>query len=501
MNGLHGSRVHLLSDRNAAREIYGVRVVSENFTYPCKCEACGAFVQALEKEAAARGFPKRSDGCFAVGIKSRAEVVSLCVTVDAATGLKLDDGRSVLDVFRSHKGKAPLAKECAKPGILADINGGPFEFFQSLVMGMQAPAQAQAVANDAEGDSHAANHNEHSASAPAHHTALVNALDGWRRAIGMTQVEAAEQIGLVGTHPDGPLSNWMRGVRLSAARVSEIDVQVATYLASLDPSAIPSDAYADVAPYLAEPSTMALRFARLDAAHTADRSLAIDLTGSGDEGIGADESVEAHETENEWTPAPTTRDHAELVFEIQKHLQSAANMSQSRLARCIGVSNGKVSLWLRDGYRVSNDPNNRACADMDARAAAYLADPQGVSERCLADEQRRQAAQVERERISVEARAKAARAGRKRTAAAPNRFSPPRAAQHRRPLACRSSTTTLASPVATAAICSMHGLPAHIPPRPSGSLRSPRARGTARGIRASNASASRPTWAANSSTA
>ena len=290
-----------------------------------------------------------------------------------------------------------------------------------------APA---AAANNTDGDSsHAAKSNEHAASAPVHHTALVNALDGRMRALGMTQKEAAEQIGL---KFQAPLCSWMRGVRLSAAKVSQIDVQVATYLASLDPSAMgafaASDAFAAVSPYLAEPSTMATRFALLDAAHAE----AVATTGGGDEGVEADDNVAADETEDEWKPPATTRDHAELLFEIQKHMQTA-NMNQTQLARRIGVGAGHVSAWLRGGHaHCSSDSNDRARAGMDARAAAYLADPQGVSERCLADEQRRQAAADERERIAAEARAARdaeARSGRKRTSAAPKRFSPPKAAQ------------------------------------------------------------------------
>ena len=146
VDGLYGSRVHLLTDPEAAHQIYGNTAL--NFIDPCRCEDCCDFINALGRKAEALGVRKNSKA-YPYNITRREDIVSLCVLADAAQHLRLEDGRSPLELFRaSGSAKRTLAKECAKRGLSdVDMNGGALEFFRCLVTGMQA--QATATVNDA----------------------------------------------------------------------------------------------------------------------------------------------------------------------------------------------------------------------------------------------------------------------------------------------------------------------------------------------------------------
>ena len=135
-----------------------------------------------------------------------------------------------------------------------------------------------------------------------------------------------------------------------------------------------------------------------------------------------------------WEPPPTSREHSELVQAIQEHIVTQ-RYTQAQLGARMGKNASTMSQWLLG--KVPPGP----CAKLDARAAAYLADPEGVAARCAADAAAADAAAAaaaaarEVQKREAEARALAARVGHKRKAAPPDRFSPPRIGDSRAPRA------------------------------------------------------------------
>ena len=406
VNGLYGSRVHLMSDPTALYEIYGERAkaVATSLSHPCKCQSCCDFVNAIHDELEVRGVAKNSTGHYGPGIKSREELVNFCVLVDDAKTLHLEDGTSLLDLFMNgapagtqRASKARLAKECAKRGLQADISGDSFGYFRTLVSGMRAQEAASAagsnesvgpVADAAAADAAANGLGDRGEGAEADdreeqwepppttrsHDELLSEFNDHMATHGLRQCDLAKRMGI----GSAKVSEWVRGAGFYGTTPSRV--------AALD---------ARAAAYLADPEGVSARFVDPD-------------------GVGA------------WRPLPTTRDHAELVSDMQVHL-IAKRMRQWQLALRVGVSISTLSQWLKG--KLKHGPQ----CTMDARAAAYLADPEGVSERCSADTERRAAAADDRRRESevrasreVEAKAVGGERMRKRKASAPARFSPPR---------------------------------------------------------------------------
>ena len=305
---------------------------------------------------------------------------------------------------------AELRKECTRLGLTPDLFCPAVDLFECLLRGLQ---QQAAVSFDGgnEGDASANADTNTASSAPTHHTALADALADVLKARDMSQADVATTIGLAN---QAPLSNWLRGVRLSAAKVSEIDLRVGTYLSGLEPGAIGPGAFAAVAPHLAEPSTMAARFARLDAQRAVGEG-----AGASEPCVG-DEDAEAEE--DKWTPPTTTRDHAELVSGIKEHLVQSCK-TQGQVGSHLGISHSQMSSWISGN--MAPGPQRAH----DAKVAAYLADPHGVSARNVkwAEARAKRDKELEAER-AARAAAHAAKEGvssSKRQVSVPKRFSPP----------------------------------------------------------------------------
>ena len=138
-----------------------------------------------------------------------------------------------------------------------------------------------------------------------------------------------------------------------------------------------------------------------------------------------------------WEPPPTSREHSELVQAIQEHMVTH-RYTQAQLGARMGKNASTMSQWL-----LGKVPPG-SCAKLDARAATYLADPEGVAARCAADAAAADAAAAdaaaaaearEVQKREAEARALAAGVAHKRKAAPPDRFSPPRMGDSKAPRA------------------------------------------------------------------
>ena len=139
----------------------------------------------------------------------------------------------------------------------------------------------------------------------------------------------------------------------------------------------------------------------------------VDLASDKEEDDEDDEGGEEEEVVAEWKPLATTRDHAELLAALHAYM-AAHRLSKKAARQHLDVQESRFRGWLNQGLGLE------MTSHLDARVAAYLADPVGVAEASAAREAAREAAAA-----AAIAKAAAARGAGRRATAAPKRFTPP----------------------------------------------------------------------------
>ncbi|EOD37625.1 hypothetical protein EMIHUDRAFT_225179 [Emiliania huxleyi CCMP1516] len=133
-------------------------------------------------------------------------------------------------------------------------------------------------------------------------------------------------------------------------------------------------------------------------------------------------AAESEAVASEWQPAAASRDHSELVTEI-KQLMVARGVGQAQLYRLLDIKKESFSAWLT--WRERPSLPKATVAGIDAKVAVYLADPANAQAQAAAAVKARAELASAKAAASATETVEAPREGRKRKAAAPDRFSPP----------------------------------------------------------------------------
>ena len=133
-------------------------------------------------------------------------------------------------------------------------------------------------------------------------------------------------------------------------------------------------------------------------------------------------AAESEAVASEWQPAAASRDHSELVTEI-KQLMVARGVGQAQLYRLLDIKKESFSAWLT--WRERPSLPKATVAGIDAKIAVYLADPANAQAQAAAAVKARAELASAKAAASATETVEAPREGRKRKAAAPDRFSPP----------------------------------------------------------------------------